>query len=232
MKMKIKTKFTSLVKGQMSLEMIIGLLILLVVAAVVINLFMGNIKSIGGIQKWTDSQKYKDFVSNCQGLCNDYLSNPDSKGTIAKYCSAALIGEDLNGNGIVDKIAADVLPFPVCEDAIYCFHVYNCEKDKARFDMVQCRQLLCTVYNELYKDMNKANQKVLSLIPNYGTCDMSGEDYNWWNKNFGFYPCIQPGIACPAGTVLQGGVCVQQAGTPQTTPTTPSTSYSPPAAPG
>ncbi|MBD3155345.1 MAG: class III signal peptide-containing protein, partial [Candidatus Aenigmarchaeota archaeon] len=38
-------------KGQMSLEMIIGLLILLVVAVVVIRLFLGNIEGINEPEK-------------------------------------------------------------------------------------------------------------------------------------------------------------------------------------
>jgi len=185
-------------KGQMSLEMIIGLLILLVVAAVVINMFLGNIKGIGGVKKWTDSLKYKEFVSSCQGLCNDYLSNPSSKGTIAKYCYTTLGKEDLNGDGTFNKVEADVLPFPVCEDAIYCFHVFTCEKDKVRFDMTQCRQLLCNLYNEIYKDWNKVDQKVFTLIPSAGTCDMTGEDYNWWRITFGPHPCTDPGSTAAA----------------------------------
>jgi uncharacterized protein (UPF0333 family) len=193
-------KYKKSSKGQMSLEMIIGLLILLVVAAVVINMFLGNIKSIGGVKKWTDNLKYKEFVSICQGLCNDYLSNPSNKGTIAKYCYQQLGKEDLNANGVYDKIEADILPFAICEDAVYCFHVFTCEKDKVKFDMAQCRQLLCNLYNEIYKDWNKADQKVFSLIPNGGTCDMTGEDYNWWKINFGPSPCINPGSTATAPT--------------------------------
>ena len=91
-------------KSQMSLEMIIGLLILLVVAVVIIRIFL----DVFGPEPLPRDEideilRRKKFISECESFCNEYVST----GNIAQlshYCSTKYDGRDINKNGIIDKI--------------------------------------------------------------------------------------------------------------------------------
>jgi len=176
-------------KAQMSLEMIIGLLILLVVATVVIQLFLKNITGVDA-RKYTQSLKYKQFGSECENLCNDYLANKQ-RGTIAKFCKMKLTpATDLNNDGLDNsRLEAETMLIPMCEDAIYCFHIMNCESEGSKIGIEQCKSILCRAYYDVYKDWNDANEAVFDDIPNIGTCTLEPKDINWWEKWYGPAPC-------------------------------------------
>ena len=178
-------------KGQMSLEMIIGLLILLVVAAVVINLFLNNTRGIGA-QQYKQALQYRNFKAQCESMCNDYLGSGNLAGA-AKFCYTKLTGDtDLNRNGKVDAFAADTKLLNVCEDAIYCFHVYSCTSDNGKLDWADCRQILCNAYYEVYQNYNDANSKVKSIFANgIGSCLLPSDSVNWYSLYFGTNPCTE-----------------------------------------
>jgi len=178
-------------KGQMSLEMIIGLLILLVVAAVVINLFLNNTRGIG-VQQYKQALQYRNFKAQCESLCSDYLGS-GNLAAAAKFCYTKLTGDsDLNRNGKVDAFAADTKLLNICEDAIYCFHVYSCNSDNGKIDWSDCRQILCNAYNEVYQNYNDANNKVKAIFANgIGSCTIPSGEANWYNLYFGNNPCTE-----------------------------------------
>jgi len=161
-------------KAQMSLEMIIGLLILLVVAAVVISLFMDRIKQITQINDWQSDMEYKKFKATCESYCKD-----TSEGSLPKFCSEKLKKKDLDGDGKVDTLKSDTSVLSMCEDAIYCFHVASCEKDGDVIGAKECKGILCRAWSEVYGDVSKTSAKVMELVPGYGTCELP-EDENWW----------------------------------------------------
>jgi hypothetical protein len=172
-------------KAQMSFEMVIGLLILLVVAAVVINLFLGNIKGITSVKKYQDDLDYKNFKSECDGYCKD-----GSEGALVSFCSKKLAKKtDINGNGIIDVLQSDSSVLPMCEDAIYCFLATSCERDTGKISFNECRQILCKAWNDVYDDPVKASCKVNELIPTWGTCKLK-VDENWFKiAGFGKDAC-------------------------------------------
>jgi type II secretory pathway pseudopilin PulG len=178
-------------KSQMSLEMIIGLLILLVVAAVVINLFLNNTKGIGA-QQYKQALQYRNFKAQCESLCNDYLSS-GNVAAAAKFCYTKLTGDtDLNRNGKVDAFQADTKILYICEDAVYCFHVLSCNSDTGKIDWPDCRQILCNAYYDIYQDYGKANEKVRAIFANgIGICTLPSGEPNWFNLYFGSNPCTQ-----------------------------------------
>lgn len=179
-------------KGQMSLEMIIGLLILLVVAAVVINLFLSNTKGIG-VQQYKDSLQYRNFKAQCESQCSDAQSTGNLAG-FAKYCHTKLTGDtDLNRNGKVDAFPANTKLLNVCEDGVYCFHVYTCQNsDGGTIDWSDCRTILCNAYYQVYQDYNKANDKVKGIFANgIGSCTLPQGEANWYQLYFGTNPCTE-----------------------------------------
>jgi len=180
-------------KGQMSLEMIIGLLILLVVAVVVIRMFLGSTESAN--QPWEDVKtglKWKDFKSECESYCSNFKIS-GTKATLAKYCYTKLTGDtDLNRNAMVDSLPADTKILEICEDSIYCFHIYECRTDTDLIDWDDCREIVCQSYYDVYKDWDKVDEKVLELFPSEGSCNLP-EGENWWEFYFGIEPCTNPG---------------------------------------
>lgn len=148
-------------RGQVSLEMIVGLIILLVIAGIVIMLVMntmtaGNISKVSG----TDAEKYK---RDCQSYCErrDYQ----------QYCtktfadSMTLSGnvqkaKDWNGdnqNGRLVKDQNSVWDF--CEDRVYCFIVTKCPE----MDMEGCRVYMCQLYMEKYSNTDSASKKLKEI---------------------------------------------------------------------
>jgi len=159
----------------MSLEMIIGLLILLVVAAVIISLFMNKIKEFTSMNSWQQDLEYRRFKSDCESFCKE-----GTEGQIAKYCSYKLNKNDLNGNKRVENLTSETSVLPMCEDAVYCFLVAKCEPEGGSIDAKACREILCKAWTEVYNgDLNSASDKVRSLVPGYGTCTLNDNE-NWW----------------------------------------------------
>jgi hypothetical protein len=181
-------------KAQMSLEMVIGLLILLIVAAVVINLFLTN-SNIGNFTKSVKSSlSYRNFKSSCDSACQDYLGS-GSLAAAAKFCFAKMpTTPDIALN---KPFPADTMLLDVCPDAVYCFHVTTCQSDTQQIDITNCRQVLCNAYYQVYQDYNLANDKVKAYFPNgIGSCSLPAGDANWFQLYFGSNPCTQgPGVS-------------------------------------
>jgi hypothetical protein len=196
-------------KAQMSLEMIIGLLILLVVAAVIISLFMSKIKEFTSMSNWQEDLDFRKFKSDCESLCKE-----GSEGQILQYCSGKLNKKDLNGNHRIEALPSDTSALPMCEDAIYCFHVAKCQsQDGETIDAKACKEILCRAWVDAYNgDLSKASTKVMTeLVPGYGTCTIK-DDENWWRvAKFGPEP--------PCGGTVQQSVslsCAKDSGNPTT----------------
>jgi len=181
-------------KGQMSLEMIIGLLILLVVAVVVIRIFITSFKQ--DPQKTFESTiKEMNFKSDCDNICSDY-KNSGTRAALAKFCYTKMIGDpDLNKNGLIDKYQSMTKVLEICEDSVYCFHVTKCETESGVIDWSDCREATCEAYREVYPDnMNKVDKKVTELF-NLGSCKGIKNDEDWIKLYFNQgddKPCSNP----------------------------------------
>ena len=180
-------------KAQMSLEMIIGLLILLVVAVVVIKMFLSGMSGADDIGAKKKLQEM-GFIGDCKSLCDKYKST-GSRATLAKYCYTKMEG-DLNGDGLISKFQADTKVLDICEDSVYCFHMVPCEtRDGKDIDWADCRKVVCESYKDVYPDnMDKVDNKVSSLFT-LGSCDGIKRDENWiklYFNNGDDKPCTKP----------------------------------------
>ena len=181
----------------MSLEMVIGLLILLVVAAVIIRIFLGQTERLGETKQFQETLKYREFLSKCEGYCNEFMGT----GNLAKgvqFCTSRLYpagSSELGKKGVVDSIRTEdnILPitkaYPVCEDAVFCFQILPCKGDVGSpLDWPDCTQILCRYYYNTYNNWVQASAKVLEAVPNAGSCYIDPAE-NWWNLYFGSDPC-------------------------------------------
>ncbi len=180
-------------KGQMSIQMIVALVILLVVAVVTIRVFL---KKMGEAEQPQQNMKeiIRDigFEGQCERLCNEYKLD-ESTAALAKYCYTKLEGDtDLNNNGLVDSFNANTKVLPICEDGVYCFHVVECKTNTGVVDWEDCRKTVCDEYSKI--DGVDVDGKVKELFPSEGSCDLPRGE-NWWDMYFGPIPCsFPPGI--------------------------------------
>jgi len=164
--------FSKRKKGDKSLEMIIGLMILLVVAAVVIKLFLNYVNPEKVPSTPDQELAVRSFVSDCEALCIKAQN-----GKSLEYCTTYFEGNDWNNNGIPNEIVsvgAKVM-WDVCEDRVYCFHVYDCSWATGKIGMEECRNLLCEAGREKYGDDESASDYVMGLIQE-GSCNTASLD--------------------------------------------------------
>jgi hypothetical protein len=141
-------------RGQASLEMVVGLIILLVVAGVVIGFVMTTMNK-GNMEQVTGGPAGK-FMDNCKAFCEtkDYMS----------YCTATMKGitgstdwnRDNQESGLVkDKVSV----WDFCEDRVYCFLVSEC----STMTTEGCRNYMCQQYEKKYGDGEKAALKLREI---------------------------------------------------------------------
>lgn len=173
-------------KGQKSLQMIIGLMILLVVAGVVINIFLNYVKP----EKFQPKTGTSEFIQKCDSLCKSYKTTGKSSDAV-KYCTKYASNIDWNGNKKAPE--SDTNPvelqgqWKACEDRIYCFLVTDCEG----LGIQDCRDTMCYEFKQTWNE-TIANQTLKDRIQLSGheRCDLldqtNPQDHpeNWYLWNF------------------------------------------------
>jgi hypothetical protein len=144
-------------KAQLTLETIIMLVVLLVLAGVMITLILNTLKPPSSPEKVLSK---RDFLLKCESYCND----PEK---IGEYCSLFWNGNDWNENKVPNElIKLETSPYwYACEDRIYCFLIKPCERLGSGRDLIRrCKDVLCGIYLEKYEDVNAANQALMENI--------------------------------------------------------------------
>jgi len=180
-------------KGDKSLEMIIGLIVLLVVAAVVINMFLGTFdpNKINKVNPQCDTDR-KAFKTTCERLCNQFQTDRNMV-TAKEFCETNT-KLDLNCDNKIAKTTATVMPpLEICEDAVYCFMLQNCEWSSGKLGWNECVDTLCEVYTSMYDgDTDSANGAVLDKVGSKETLSCTlpeDEKLNWFQRYYGDNPC-------------------------------------------
>jgi len=168
--------------AHMSLEVVIGFVILLVVSAVVIGLIFTNINSNPLPTKDTELSQMS-FKNKCKTLCADTNS--------IEYCRYYFRGNknkvfDWDGNGIERESISigNIITWEACEDRIYCFLVVPCERFGSN-PIKGCADALCNAYLQKYEgDVLEANEAVFDKIKK-GSCSLpANKKDNWFLEYF------------------------------------------------
>lgn len=144
-------------KAQASLEMVIGLVILLVVAGVVISLVLFFIKP-KQIEQLTSGIEWDKFINDCKQKCETR--------NYADYCSYYWKG-DFNKNTITPEAVQVGAPYNwyACEDRIYCFLVAPCEDLGSGREVIEsCRNILCQRFIDKGYDVAQASSLLANEI--------------------------------------------------------------------
>ena len=168
-------------KGQKSLELIIGLLILLVVAAVVINIFLSYVSPEKLPKNPEDILETRRAKTVCDDLCKSYQETGDKIKAI-EYCTKKFPAVDWNEDKTIGETKINI--WDVCEDAVYCFHLVPCEWTAGKLGMKECKKILCDAYMDKYENNETlATQAVWNDIKP-GSCDLPPPPDNWWLAYF------------------------------------------------
>lgn len=176
-------------KAQASLEMVVGLIILLVVAGVVISLVIHYI-SPKNMPNAGDAIKKNQFLQNCEDYCKDTNSVDYCRyywGSEARE-SGSVTHLDWNGDGEVNGIVnMGKFQWAICEDRIFCFLAVPCDRfGSGGLDTLEkCKRMLCQTYKEKYGDDVKATNALKDAV-DVEPCDMISvdDDDNWYAKVF------------------------------------------------
>ncbi len=149
----------------MSLEMIIGLIILLVVAAVVIKIFMDkmNLSDPPG----TEGIELDQYRLACSSLCQRYIDSDFVPAEALHYCEK-YYDIDLNKNGKTRGEVGHVSAYGVSEDRVYCFTLIECNWGSSRNSRLtpqKCKDIMCDVYTERHASNETAAALIESRIP-------------------------------------------------------------------
>lgn len=113
-------------KGQKSLEFIIGLVILLVVAGTVISVFLGQFDDGIG-DEFEGELEEQEIERTCDSLCNEFQQREGASGdaAMAEYCTRTFVA-DTTGDGTTSNRAGGFYN-TYCEDGIKCFNMHDCD---------------------------------------------------------------------------------------------------------
>lgn len=204
-----------IMKGQMSLEMIIGLVILLVVAGIVISLFLNVFQGQNLEQLGQDTQDMQKVEEQCNRLCSNWKESEGTKSLSAarEYCLKTF-KIDVNGdNSIGARIGNSFNSY--CESGVHCFNVQSCETGRQNLNYEKCRKLLCEYYTKINGDPyslgepNNVHDHIAKLMGETsdgreyvgkGSCDLNMGDFedsaeypiaNWYDQERAKYDFYQ-----------------------------------------
>jgi hypothetical protein len=183
-------------KGQKSLEMIIGLVILLVVAGVVISTFLSQFQDTPGDQ-YDSTLEAEEISRQCTAKCADYKDATGIQAQTAAidYCTSNFVLDE-NGDGTIAGTAG-VGYNRYCEDGVKCFHKHTCQTGSTTLNAERCAEIMFNYYNstQIGENANQADASIDSLYDQgnnpqqtdntIGTCgldEVSGP--TWWSENF------------------------------------------------
>ncbi len=145
--------------------MIIGLIILLVVAAVVIKIFMDkmNLSDPPG----TEGIELDQYRLACSSLCQRYIDSDFVPAEALHYCEK-YYDIDLNKNGKTRGEVGTVSGYGVSEDRVYCFNLIECHwgtSRNSRLTPKKCKDIMCDVYTDRQASNETAAAMIETKIP-------------------------------------------------------------------
>jgi len=191
--------------ANMSLETIIGFIILLVVAGVIISMILTRINSDSLPYKEIEMQQM-EFKNKCDALCTESSSLDYCR----YYFEGGKDGTDWDGNGGKNELISigEYVTWDVCEERIYCFSMVPCDRRFGSSPAKGCASALCQAYLDKYKgNVTKANAAVHDKIKP-GACRLPANiEDNWFEQYFPADVCgIYSSANCGNG-VCEAGEC-------------------------
>lgn len=148
---------------------------------------------IGPIKDWTESYNYQAARAQCETLCDNFRKDCSPSAAVA-FCEAKA-SVDLNKNtrtgekGVGNLVAG----VPLCEDGVYCFHIYPECDCGTTLTSTECLQYLCNYYEGSVGYDPETSMKAIQSEVGYGSCNpntvnnsMTGKRADSWWRDAGY----------------------------------------------
>lgn len=173
-----------------ALEIVFLLFIMIVVTLVIIRLvsqYVSVSPILEPVKRITDAGGYEQAYLECKNLCDSYKISCDE--VAGKNFCERKVELDINWNGKRGErnVGNLVEGIPLCEDGIYCFHIYpDCRCGTYQLTPANCLKLLCTYYTQTLGWLSQ--EQAINAIKrdiNPGTCFFKDEatglnQSSWW----------------------------------------------------
>ena len=178
-----------MMKGQKSLEMIIGLVILLVVAGVVISTFLSQFQDNPGSQ-YEGTLEKEEITRTCQQHCAEYKNSQGIKAqtNAIEYCTDTFT-YDANGDGTISGTAGRLYN-SYCEDGVKCFNMHTCEVGRTTLNAERCAEIMYEYYTSDEIQDNNPNSSIKEFYQpsgegdkTIGTCGGVTEEPTWYTES-------------------------------------------------
>lgn len=183
-----------MMKGDKSLDMVMSLVILLIVAAVVIGLVWMYLVNPPIPDPSEDCMLIKtQFKNDCKRLCAEFQSTGNSINA-KQFCEKSM-QLDLDCDKYITKADAEAgYALEVCESNVYCFMIEECKWANGELGWKECQTTVCDEYAKIHADPDSVNAAVLESI--YTSEDSKcrlpeDEQLNWFMRFYGETPCSQ-----------------------------------------
>jgi len=159
-------------KGQgKAIELVIGLFVMIVVAVAVLSLFTGWLQKGTTRLEQITQQSMEEYRSECSQLCEQWRAQHCSPKALYGFCTKVfqidLSGEGGKPDGDFSDYDDSKLGIGVCEDRVYCAHLYECKCDvgSSPINMGTCKSSLCSyLRTDLGMAATDATEKVQEFI--------------------------------------------------------------------
>jgi hypothetical protein len=176
-------------KGMTALEIVFLLFIMIVVTLVIIRLvsqYVTVTPVLDPVKRLSDVEGYQQAYLLCRQLCDNYKQTCDE--IAGKNFCEKKVEVDINWNSkkMERNVGNLVEGIPLCEDGIYCFHIYpDCRCGNYQLSAANCLTLLCNYYNQTLGYISKEDAiKMIRRDINPGTCSFvdkaTGHNESYW----------------------------------------------------
>ncbi len=191
--------------GDMSMEMIVKVFLVVVVAALVLGMLMRIPSGGDAVDEQTGTLVDENkIMQECEAVCDRWKNDGsiDSYVAAVNYCTRRF-NYDADGDSTIINQTGSSGYNTYCQDGVHCFNIHECEEDYRILDADTCQEIMCEYYQhpDVIADPTpeKASQRVYDAFEpgvaednkGAGTCDLAnaedvtGRQVNtWWTEHF------------------------------------------------
>ena len=174
---------------EMAIQVFIILFVLLAVAMLVLQMVSSQFsEQQKKLEEQRRKQERESKLAEMKGTCNTLCTQANSENTLlakARFCIHAFRdGIDLTLNGTTndydEKYFAGAVG--VCEDAIYCSQLVECNVG-TKLDMTACKAILCS----LWKSQGFTDEQISEKLKQFlhpGDCYDNNKPNHWYTRLF------------------------------------------------
>ncbi len=173
---------------EMPIQVFIVLFVLLAVAMLVLQMVSQQFQQQTEQMKKEEMKRaYQQRLGSMKETCSSLCQTANSEGTLASkaaYCAKSFTqGLDITQNALTqDYTEKFLVGIGICEDQLYCFHIYPCEVGTAKLNAKKCIEILCSYWDSQGFSEEEKNNALREFIKP-GKC-FDNQKNHWYVRLF------------------------------------------------